>query len=170
MPSTPPPDAPGPGGPERVYAMATAFGLLSVPWTLGFEQVAGLPLWPSFIASASVFAAGGGPRGLAGSLANNALGALYAAATLMLVAALGAGALGLSLAVGAGMFLASLHALVGPLSFTPAVFLGYAALFGVDAGGYQLGLAGVGGELVATLAAMAIGAGLALVAETFARQ
>lgn len=150
--------------------MAVAFGLLSIPWTFGFEQVAGLPLWPSFLASASVFAAGGGSSGLARSLSNNALGAGYAAATLLLVVAIGAGPLGLSLAVGAGMFLASLHALVPGLSFTPAAFLGYAALFGVHAGGFTLALTGTAGELVAAVAAMAIGAGLALVAEGLAER
>lgn len=148
--------------------MAIVFGLLSVAWTFGFEQVNGLPLWPSFVASASVFAAGGGPRGVARSLAGNALGALYAVATLVLVASVGAGALGLGLVVGAFMLLASLHALVPPLSFTPAAFLGYAALFGVHAGGFQLATTGIGGELVATLAAMAIGAGFALLAEILA--
>lgn len=168
MAASSPQTEPAAGDRSATYAMAIAFGLLSVPWTFGFAQVAGLPLWPSFVASASVFAAGGGPRGFGRSLANNALGAGYAAATLLLVAAIGAGPLGMSLAVGVGMLLASLHALVPMLSFTPAVFLGYAALFGVHAGGFSLALTGVAGELVATVVAMAIGAGLGLLAERLA--
>ncbi|PSG97042.1 DUF1097 domain-containing protein [Thermoplasmatales archaeon SW_10_69_26] len=152
----------------RALALAVVFGLLSVPWTFGFELVPGLPLWPAFVASASVFAAGGGADGFARSLTNNALGAGYAAATLLVVAWAGAGIGGLSLAVGAFMFLASLHALVDALSFTPAVFLGYASLFGVDAGIYGLVWAGLAGTLTAALAAMAIGAGLGWLAETLA--
>jgi hypothetical protein len=159
---------PAEAGARPAYAMAIVFGLLSVPWTFGFEQVAGLPLWPSFLASASFFAAGGGPRGLTRSLANNALGALYAAATLALVASAGLGVVGLSLLVGAGMFAASLHALVNRLSFTPAAFVGYAAAFGVDATGARLASTGPAGTLTATLAAMAIGAGLGWLAETAA--
>lgn len=167
MSRTPEANAP-PSDRRQALAMAAVFGLLSVPWTFGFEQLAHLPLWPSFLASASFYAAGGGRSGAARSLTNNALGAAYAAATLALGAAVGLGVVGLSLLVGLGMFLASLHALVDPLSFTPAVFVGYAALFGVDAAGLGLVWAGAGGALAATLASMAIGAGLGLVAEGLA--
>lgn len=154
-------------GPDRVRAwtMAAVFGALSVPWTFGFEQVAGLPLWPSFVASASFFAAGGGARGLARSLAGNLAGAVYGAATLALVAVWGFGAVGLSVVVGAFMLLASLHALVPGLSFTPSAFLGYAVLFSVHAAGDALLAGGLGGELVAACASLAIGAGLGFVAE-----
>lgn len=148
--------------------MALVFGLLAVAWTYGFEQVGGLPLWPSFVASASLFAAGGGPRGFVQSLAGNVLGGFYAALTLAIVAGLGGGVVELSLVVGGFMLLASLHALVGALAFTPAAFFGYAAVFGVHASGTSLALAGTGGELVATLASMAIGAALGLLAEALA--
>lgn len=145
--------------------MAFVFGVLSVPWTFGFEQVAGLPLWPSFVASASFFAAGGGVRGLARSLAGNLAGAVYGAATLALVALWGFGAVGLSVVVGAFMLLASLHALVPGLSFTPAAFFGYAVLFSVDAAEVSLVAGGLGGQLVAASASLAIGAGIGFVAE-----
>jgi hypothetical protein len=153
---------------KRAWAMAAVFGLLSVPWTFGFEQVAGLPLWPSFLASASFFAAGGGAPGARRSLAANVVGAGYAALTLAIVAWTGWGPVGLSVTVGAFMAVASLHALVPGLTFTPGAFVGYAALFGVDAAGLGLGLAGRAGTLVATLVSMAIGAGLGWLAETVA--
>lgn len=116
----------------------------------------------------SLFAAGGGARGFGASWAGNALGAVYAAATLAIVAATGAGVLGLSVIVGAFMLLASLHALVPGLAFTPAAFLGYASMFGVHAGDDALIVAGTQGELVATLVAMTIGAGLGWLAERLA--
>lgn len=149
----------------RLTVLAVVFGAVSVPWTLGFELSQGLPLWPSFVASASFFAAGGGWRNLARSLAGNLAGAVYGALTLWIVAAAGAGAVGLSLVVGAFMFAASLHAFVPGLSFTPAAFFGYAVLFSVHAADVQLLASGLGGELVATAASLAIGAGIGWLAE-----
>jgi len=66
--------------------------------------------------------------------------------------------LALSIVVGGFMFLASLHAAIPPLEFTPGGFFGYATLFGVHAAGRTVLLPGVAGETVATAVAMAIGA------------
>lgn len=145
--------------------MAIVFGALSVPWTFGFEQVSGLPLWPSFIASGSFFAAGGGAVGFGRSLAGNLIGAAYGAIALVLVGLVGGGVVGLSLAVGGFMFVASLHALVSFLSFTPAGFFGFAALFGVHASGVTLGAGGLVGTVVAAGVSLGIGAGVGFVAE-----
>lgn len=154
---------------KRAYAMALVFGVLSVPWTFGFEQIHGLPLWPSFIASASFFATEGGLRGAGKSLAGNLLGAIYGAATLGLVAWVGLGTIGLSFVVGSFMLLASLHALLPALSFTPAAFLGYASLFGVHEAAVRLALPGVGGELLAAGTALVIGGLVGLLAENLTR-
>lgn len=148
--------------------LAIVFGLVSVPWTYGFEQAAGLPLWPSFIASASFFAAGGGSPGAARSLAGTLVGALYAAATLALAAWAGGGAVALSVTVGAFMLLASLHAFVPGLSFTPAGFFGFAVLFSVHAAGVSLGASGLTGELIAAGASLAIGTAIGWLAEAAA--
>lgn len=165
MPRNAPPSEPS-GRPDRgAVTMAVVFGLLSVPWTFGFEQVAGLPLWPSFIASASFLAAGGGRVGFGRSLAGNLTGGAYATLTLAVVALLDGGVLTLSVVVGAFMFLASLHALVPVPSFTPAAFFGYAVVFSVHAAGVQLGMAGLAGELVASAASLGIGAGIGWLAE-----
>lgn len=145
--------------------MAVVFGALSVPWTFGFEQVSGLPLWPSFIASASFFAAGGGVMGFGRSLAGNLVGAAYGVIPLVLVGFVGGGVVGLSLAVGGLMFVASLHAFVSFLSFTPAGFFGFAALFGVHAAGVTLGAGGLLGTFVAAGVSLGIGAGIGFVAE-----
>ncbi|MDZ7702660.1 MAG: DUF1097 domain-containing protein [Halobacteriales archaeon] len=147
--------------PERtaVLTLAAVFGLASVPWTYGFIAGLELPLWPSFVAAASFYAAGGGLDGLRRSAAGNLVGVLYAAATVGLVeGALGGGVLALSLAVGGFMFLASLHPLVEPLSFAPAGFLGYASLFGVHAAGSGAVLGGLAGEAVAAASALLLGA------------
>lgn len=149
----------GQGSSRRVWIMALLFGGISVAWTYGFEQIPDLPLWPAFIASATVFAAGGGPSGLGRGLAANLVGAIYAWLTLWVVAAwLGGGTLALSLVVGAAMLVASLHPLVPGLRFTPGAFLGYASLFSVHAAGASLIVAGLTGELMATAASMTIGA------------
>lgn len=139
--------------------MALLFGGISVAWTYGFEQLPDLPLWPAFIASATVFAAGGGSQGLGRGLASNLVGAIYAWLTLWVVSAwVGGGTLALSLVVGVAMLVASLHPFVPGLGFTPGAFLGYASLFSVHAAGASMVVAGFGGELVATAASMTIGA------------
>lgn len=143
---------------RRTLVLAVLFGAASVPWTYGFELAPSLPLWPSFIASAAVFAAGGGWSGLRDALVGLTLGATYAAATLWIAGGAGAGVLALSIAVGAFMFVASLHEAVPWTGYGPAAFLGFAAMFSVTAAGIGLGGAGLLPELTATLGSMAIGA------------
>jgi len=46
------------------WALAVVFGLASVPWTYAFVAGLRIPLWPSFIASATFYAAGDGIDGL----------------------------------------------------------------------------------------------------------
>ena len=143
--------------PTDVVSLAAVFGLASVPWTYAF--VAGLdwPLWPSFVAAASYYAAGGGIEGLRLGYAGNLVGIGYAATTVAVVDGLfGGGVLALSV----GMFIASLHPLVEPLGFAPSAFLGYATLFGLHAAGTGVLLGGLAGETVAAVGAMLVGAAI----------
>ena len=154
---------------NETWALAVAFGLASVPWTYAFVVGLHLPLWPSFVASASFFAAGGGLASLVRGYLGNALGIAYAVATLLVVGALGGGPLALSLVVGAFMLLASLHAFIPRLGFAPAAFFGYATLFGVHAAGTSaFGATGLGGEAVAAILAMLLGACIGLAVERIA--
>lgn len=159
-------DEPGGGTSGRwneTWALAVAFGVASVPWTYAFVVGLHLPLWPSFVASASFFAAGGGIDGLLRGYLGNLAGIVYGSATLLVVAAVGGGALVLSLVVGAFMLLASLHAFLPKLDFAPAAFFGYATLFGVHAAGASVpGLSGTVGEATAALLAMLFGAVIGL--------
>lgn len=158
-----------PGEWNETWALAVAFGLASVPWTYTFVAGLHLPLWPSFVASASFFAAGGGLRGLVRSYLGNLAGILYAVATIAVVAAVGGGPVALSLVVGAFMLLASLHALVPGLDFAPAAFFGYATAFGVhSAGATAFGLTGPAGEGTAAVVAMLLGAAIGLSIERIA--
>jgi len=152
------------------WALAVVFGLASVPWTYGF--VAGnVPLWPAFVASATYYAAGEGVPALVRGYAANAAGIGYAAATLALVGAVDGGLLALSLAVGAFMFLASLHDFLPLLSFTPGGFFGYATMFSVDAAGATaFGIPGLAGGTVAALASMGAGALIGLGTDTLGRR
>lgn len=149
------------------WALAVVFGVASVPWTYGFVAGLDLPLWPAFIASATYFAAGHGPRALVRGYASNFIGAGYGAVTLALVDGyLGGGVLALSLVVGSFMLLASLHAAVPLLSFTPGGFLGYATLFGVHAADVSIyGIGDIRGAFVGTAVAMLIGAVIGLLAD-----
>jgi hypothetical protein len=151
---------------EGILALSVVFGLASVPWTYAF--VAGeLVLWSAFVASATFYATDAtGVRALSRGLASNLAGVAYAAGTLALVDAVGGGTLALSVVVGACMFLASLHAAVQPLSFTPGGFFGYATLFSVEAAGAgALGATGLVGATLATTLSMLLGAAIGLATE-----
>lgn len=151
---------------NETWALAVAFGLASVPWTYAFVAGLHLPLWPSFVASASFFAAGGGLAGLVRGYLGNLAGIGYAVATLAVVGVVGGGPVALSLVVGAFMLVASLHAFVPRLDFAPAAFFGYATLFGVHAAGAEaFGLPGLGGEAAAAVVAMLLGACIGLAVE-----
>ena len=146
------------------WALAIVFGLASVPWTYAFVAGLEIPLWPSFIASATFYAAGSGLDGLARGYASNAAGIAYAALTLAVVdGVLGGGAVALSVVVGVFMFAASLHEFVPLLSFTPGGFFGYATMFSVHAAGATaFGVPGLAGETVAAVVSMLIGAAIGL--------
>lgn len=146
------------------WSLAVVFGLASIPWTYGFVAGLQIPLWPSFIASGTFYAAGTGVDGLARGYASNLAGIVYAAATLAIVNTyFGGGVIALSIAVGVFMFLASLHEFVPVLSFTPGGFFGYATLFSVSAAdATALGIAGLPGETLAAIVSMFIGAVIGL--------
>ncbi len=159
----------GPGNRTETWSLAVVFGLAAVPWTYGFVAGLDLPLWPSFVAAATYYAAGGGLDGLRSGAAGNVAGVAYAAATLAVVdGLLGGGTVALSVVVGGFMLLASLHALVPLLSFAPAAFLGYATLFGVHAAGSAAALTGLPGEALAAASAMLVGAGLGYATDALA--
>ena len=142
------------------WALAVVFGLASIPWTYAFVVGLRIPLWPSFIASGTFYAAGRGRSGLRRGYASNAVGILYAALTLTIVdGLLGGGPLALSAVVGAFMFLASLHEFVPLLSFTPGGFFGYATMFSVHAAdATAFGVTGLPGETLAAVLSMFLGA------------
>jgi len=149
---------------NRTWALAVVFGLASVPWTYAFVAGLHIPLWPSFIASATFYAAGTGLDGLVRGYASNATGIVYAALTLAVVDGyLGGGVLALSVVVGAFMFLASLHGFVPLLSFTPGAFFGYATMFSVhEVEATAFGVGGLPGETLAAIVAMFVGAVIGL--------
>ena len=49
---------------DDTLALAVVFGLASIPWTYAFVAGFDLPLWPSFITSATFYAAGSGIEAL----------------------------------------------------------------------------------------------------------
>ncbi|WP_340098895.1 DUF1097 domain-containing protein [Salinibaculum salinum] len=150
---------------NSVWALAVVFGLASVPWTYAFVAGLQIPLWPSFIASATFYATDDdGLVGLKRGYASNLAGIVYAAATLAIVeGVLGGGVVALSVVVGAFMFLASLHEFVPLLSFTPGGFFGYATMFSVNAAGETaVGVTGLPGETLAAVLSMLLGACIGL--------
>lgn len=151
----------------RPSVLSGVFGLTSIPWTYAFVGILEIPLWPSFIASATVFAAGGGSDGLVRGAASNLAGVGYAALTLALVTGLlGGDVVTLSLVVGLAMLVASLHANLPVVSFTPGGFFGFATLFSVHAASATVfGIPGLAGETLATVVSMVLGAGIGFVVD-----
>lgn len=156
---------------NRGWSLAVVFGLRSIPWTYGFVAGLEIPLWPSFIASATFFAAGSGLRGLRRAYASNLAGILYAAATLAIVSVFfGDGVLALSVVVGAFMLIASLHEFIPVLSFTPGAFFGYATMFSVNAAeATAFGVTSLPGETLAAVVSMLIGAVIGLSADELSK-
>lgn len=145
---------------NRTWSLAIVFGLASIPWTYGFVAGLRIPLWPSFIASGSFYAAGEGLDGLVRGYASNLAGIVYAAATLALVGGMSSNSVVLlSVTVGVFMFLASLHEFVPVLSFTPGGFFGFATMFSVHAvDATAFGVPGLSGQTLAAILSMFIGA------------
>lgn len=152
---------------NSIWALAIVFGIASVPWTYAFVAGLHIPLWPSFIASATYFATEKGLVGVTKGYASNAAGILYAAATLAIVTGTASnGVVLLSVLVGGFMFLASLHGFIPLLSFTPGGFFGFAAMFSVHAAdATAFGVTGLAGQTLAVLVSMLIGAGIGLVTD-----
>ena len=144
--------------------LAVVFGVASIPWTYGFVAGLEIPLWPSFVASATYYAAGEGTRALLEGYASNFAGICYGAATLAVVdGVLGGGDVTLAVVVGLFMFLASVHGTVPLLSFTPGGFFGYATMFSVHAAeATAFGVPGLAGETLATVVSMFIGAAIGI--------
>lgn len=147
---------------EDTWALALVFGLASIPWTYAFVAELHLPLWPSFIASATFYAAGGSLEGLKRGYASTVAGIVYATATIWIVDAFFAGdVVALSVVVGVFMFLVGLHDYVSLLSFTPGGYFGYATMFGINAtGATAFGVVGLPGQTLAALAATCLGAAI----------
>jgi hypothetical protein len=152
---------------HETWALAIVFGLASVPWTYAFVAGLHIPLWPSFIASATFYAAGNGLDGLTRGYASNFAGIVYAAVTLAVVNGfLGGGVVALSVVVGVFMLLATLHEFLPLLSFTPGGFFGYATMFSVHAAeATAFGVTGLPGETVAAVVSMFVGAVIGLVTD-----
>lgn len=154
---------------NETWSLAAVFGLAAVPWTYAFVAGLHIPLWPSFIASATFYATDEeGVDGLTKGYASNVAGIAYAAATLAVVdVALGGGVVAFSVVVGVCMFLASLHGFVPLLSFTPGGFFGYATLFSVHAASATaFGVTGLPGETLAAVVSMFAGAVIGLATQT----
>jgi hypothetical protein len=150
---------------KKNLLVAIIFGIVSIPWTY-FFGVFNLVLWPSFIASASFFAAGAGLKGFYKSYVNNLLGIIYAVLTILIAQMFGNSLFWLSFYVGVFMFIASLHYIFKVLSFMPATFFGYATLFSVNAANKTLFAVGLEGQFIAAAVSMFIGALIAIFVDT----
>lgn len=114
-----------------ITALAVVIGALAAVATwLSLGTSLGLQVWALFIGWGSFYHAGGKEAGLKNSAINHAWGAVVAAITLMVVAAVGGSVIVTSIIVGVSVVVLVLGAHVPALSTIPAGVYGYAATAG----------------------------------------
>ena len=145
---------------SALIALSVVAGVVAIPWVYLFILVFKLPVWVSFIAGGSFFAAGGGNEGLKKSIAADIVGVIYGIITAAIWLNIGgADALTpamiwlLSLIVGIVVFLAVYETKISLLSFVPGVFFGFGSFFGVF----------LGNPVIANIIPAAVQAALAIV-------
>lgn len=126
---------------SALVALSVVAGVLAIPWVYLFIMVFKLPVWVSFVAGGSFFAAGAGNEGLKKALAADILGIIYGLITAAIwlnvggADALTPAMIGLlSFIVGIVVFLAVYETKISLLSFAPGIFFGFGSYFGVFLG------------------------------------
>ncbi|MHB8172222.1 MAG: DUF1097 domain-containing protein [Thermincolia bacterium] len=145
-----------------LIALAVAAGVLAVPWVYLFVMVFSLPVWVSFIASGSYFAAGGQVEGLKKAGATVILGVIYGAITAAIWLSIGGPNAAtpamiwlLSAVVGVVVFIAVVESKIDALSFVPGIFFGFGSYFGVFLG--KVDMANILPSSIDTLLSVVIG-------------
>lgn len=146
-----------------VTALAVVIGVMGglLTWLLlGPAAGIGLSLWACFIAWGSFYHCGGGDSGLQKSFAAAVWGAIMATVALAALPAVGMGAVGAGICVGATVAVMILGSQIPALSVIPAAVYGYASTAAyalMKTGATPLGTDLVASPLLNIVASMAVG-------------
>lgn len=151
-------------------ALTMSIGVLGAVAVWLTAEVVQVPVWVVFIAWASFFILGGGPRGLLQSFASNLTGIVIASLCLLITqqAGLGVWLTGVVVGVGSGLMVAVSR--VPLLAAIPAIVWGFASTVGTSAvtGRAMVYADSIGNPFLMVVTAMLLGGLFGLASEVLA--
>jgi hypothetical protein len=154
---------------KKTEALTVSIGVLAVIDTYVTATVFPVPVWVTFIAWASFFVVGGGPRGFVQSVASNLTGLFIASLSLLAIANAGPTPLVAAICVGAGSAAMVQVSKLKLLNVLPAIVWGFASTVATTvATGKAITTPGIQNPALVAAAALVTGAVFGIVSETFA--
>lgn len=151
---------------RQLDALSISIGVLGGVATLMTATVLPIPVWVIFIAWASFFILGGGPGGMVRSIASNLTGIVIASLTLLVIHALGGGAVIAAIAVGVGSAAMVQASKISLLSRIPAIVWGFASTVGtVAVTGQDITTASISNPALVAVLSMVLGAVFGIASE-----
>jgi hypothetical protein len=153
---------------KKTDALTVSIGVLAVVDTYVTATVFPVPVWVTFIAWASFFVVGGGPRGFVLSVTSNLTGLVIASLSLMAIASSGTAPLAAAICVGVGSAAMVQVSKLKLLNVLPAVVWGFASTVGTTvATGKAITTVGIQNPALVAAAALVTGAVFGIVSEAF---
>ncbi|MFL9913526.1 DUF1097 domain-containing protein [Paraburkholderia sp. RL17-337-BIB-A] len=153
---------------KKTDALTVSIGVLAVVDTYVTATVFPVPVWVTFIAWASFFVVGGGPRGFVQSVASNLTGLVIASLSLLAIANTGPAPLTVAICVGLGSAAMVQVSKLKLLNVLPAVVWGFASTVGTTvATGKAITTVGIQNPALVAAAALVTGAVFGIVSEVF---
>ena len=153
---------------KKTDALTVSIGVLAVVDTYVTATVFPVPVWVTFIAWASFFVVGGGPRGFVQTVASNLTGLVIASLSLMAIASSGTAPLAAAICVGVGSAAMVQVSKLKLLNVLPAVVWGFASTVGTTvATGKAITAVGIQNPALVAAAALVTGAVFGIVSEAF---
>lgn len=151
---------------KKNEAFTVSIGVLAVVDTYVTATVFPIPVWVTFIAWASFFVVGGGPRGFVQSVASNLTGLVIASLSLLAISGSSGTPLAAALCVGAGSAAMVQASKLKLLNVLPAVVWGFASTVGTSvATGKAITTVGLHNPALVAAAALITGAVFGIVSE-----
>ncbi|CAB3790948.1 DUF1097 domain-containing protein [Pararobbsia alpina] len=151
---------------KKSDALTVSIGVLAVADTYITATVFPVPVWVTFIAWASFFVVGGGPRGFVQSVASNLTGLIIASLSLLAIALSNQTPMVAAICVGVGSAAMVQASKLKLLKVLPAVVWGFASTVGTSvATGKAITTAGIQNPALIAAAALITGALFGIVSE-----
>ncbi|WP_144161405.1 DUF1097 domain-containing protein [Paraburkholderia sp. BCC1885] len=151
---------------KKTEALTVSIGVLAVVDTYVTATVFPVPVWVTFIAWASFFVVGGGPRGFVQSVASNLTGLVIASLALLAISSTRGTPMAAAICVGLGSAAMVQVSKLKLLNVLPAVVWGFASTVGTTvATGKAITTVGIDNPALIAAAALITGAVFGIVSE-----